>query len=184
VETLYHASINATDILANGFSAEVPSDGGLGGSQSDKSGAKAVSFTPDLYTAKEIARSLKEAVAIMHGTFTGTMLMREIQADPDATTILSAWKKNTGTEAQDLSDEVNVFILYSIYLKHSRNRFDPLYFGNKRRMAEAFKSADPKKVGVVVASVDMTNPDILYLPGENELRVPPRAVVSVDKVIR
>lgn len=181
-ETLYHASISATDILANGFAAEPPLDGGLGGSQSALNG-KGISFTYDLHAAKEIARCLKEAVDIVQGRLRAPALLRMIEADGNADVIMRNWKNERA--GSDMNDPATLFYLYGwFYLRYSKERFDPIFFGNSKRMAEALMKADPKKIGVVVATVDMTNKDISFHPGELELRVPPKAVLSVDRVIR
>jgi hypothetical protein len=179
-EALYHASINAADIAKTGFAARPPLDGGLGGSQSDKAGNPAISFTYDLHAAKEIARSLKEAVEIARGQYTRAKLLRLLE-DEDAGALRQAMKEMKD-KGQD--DPEHLFMLYSYFVAYAFKRFDPRYFGNRKKMAQAFAKADPRKVGVIEARVDVTHPDIKHLSGERELRVPPSAVVRIVRVIR
>lgn len=179
-ETLYHASINARGIVQKGFAAEVPKGGGLGGSQSDKAGKPAISFTYDLHAAKEIARSLKEAVSIAKGEYTRAKLLRLLEEE-DKNALRKALQV-IGDKGQD--DPTHLFLIYSYFVGFATKRFDPRYFGDRRRMAEAFAKADPRAVGVVEAVVNAKHPDVLHLPGERELRVPPKAVLRVTKLIR
>lgn len=73
VEIMYHASVSATQLKEKGFQKEFKKEAsmGLGGSNSIKRGKEyhdnAISFTYDLYIAKEIARCLKETVMIAKG---------------------------------------------------------------------------------------------------------------------
>lgn len=68
VETLYHATVNAVELFRTGFKTDYKhSVEGIGGSNLDNAGNPAVSFTSDLYVAKEVARCLKEAIMIAKG---------------------------------------------------------------------------------------------------------------------
>jgi len=47
-----------------------------------------------------------------------------------------------------------------------------------------FKALNRKDIGILVADVDMTHPDIMYFGAEREFRVPPEAVLDIKKVIQ
>ena len=75
-ETMWHASVNARDLVSSGFLREPPQDSlGLGGSQADAGGNPSTSFTYELYLAKEIARSFKEISLIAKGSVTGLQVL-------------------------------------------------------------------------------------------------------------
>jgi len=187
VETLYHASINAVDIGRNGFSEKVPNEGGLGGSQATRTGEKGISFTHDLHAAKEISRALKEAVMIMHGAYTGEQLVRHIKAERGTwDKLLNHMNSVDGERAtseflKKLDDPKMVFWLYKKYLQQSRYRFDPIFFASSTK---AFKSANLRNVGIVVAKVNMDHPSVSFHGGEKEVRAAPAAVIEIEKVIK
>lgn len=73
--------------------------------------------------------------------------------------------------------------LYLSYLLHS-GRYDPKFFGiGPKSLVQNFSRLNPRDIGYVKATVDMTNPFITYGGGEREYRVPPDAVVSVDRFV-
>ena len=78
----------------------------------------------------------------------------------------------------------SVMGLYLSYLNFS-GRYDPKFFGvgGPAGLVRMFQGLDVSNIGYVKATVDMTHPDIIYLRGEREFRVPPEAVVSVDAFI-
>lgn len=198
-ETLYHASANAKELAAKGFSKEMPERGGIGGSQSTKDfNVKGVSFTSDLYVAKEIARSLKEVIAIANGEIKWHQVERWISdagLDPvevaKNANIRSRRKPekyrekwdNWGSAKANKDDPAAVFGLYRAYMLYAstkNKRYDPLYFNVS---INTFKGLDPANVGVVKATVDMTDKKISYAPAMQEYRVPPASISSVDGFI-
>lgn len=77
VEILYHASVNARQIAANGFSAKRPEENyGLGGSSSNKEDSNSISFTYSAKFANDIARWLKEMAMIAHKKVTAAQILR------------------------------------------------------------------------------------------------------------
>lgn len=74
--------------------------------------------------------------------------------------------------------------LYLSHLNYS-GRYDPKFFGvgGPKGLVKRFKNLNPKDIGYIKATVDMTDPHISYGKGEREFRVPPEAVLSVDKFI-
>ena len=74
--------------------------------------------------------------------------------------------------------------LYLSYLNFS-GRYDPKFFGvgGPKGLVKRFKGLNPKNIGYIKASVNTAHPEITYGKGEREVRVPPEAVLSVDKFI-
>lgn len=197
VETLYHASVNAHMLVARGFDPEVPVGGGIGGTHVTQRGDEGISFTSDLYVALQIAKSLKEVIGIANGTYRYVDVLR--WAREDGVQDLARLEANaasaflTGREIPSAHRPIGVpsrarphldtpegaFALYQTYLAFSA-RYNPLYFGVQ---ISQFKGLDEAQVGVVAARVDMTDPGIDYLPAMHEYRVPPRAVLVVDRLI-
>lgn len=182
VETLYHASTNAKQLMSSGFSATMPATGGIGGSQSDNNDGKAISFTGDLYHAKEIMRALKEAVMLSQGVYSTDMLLRHIKNDPDADDILKSFRMTFGVSLPRTKEET--FDLYQTYLTLSKKRYNPVFWGHASDFVKNFEKADYSNVGIVAATVDMTNPAIKYLDAMAEYRVPPEAVIKIEKLIQ
>lgn len=94
-----------------------------------------------------------------------------------------AWTPAPLREA--FGDPVAVMGLYLSYLRYS-GRYDPKFFGvgGPSGLVRRFKGLNPKDIGYIAATVNMTDPRITYGKGEREYRVPPEAVVSVDRFIR
>ena len=178
-ETLYHATVNAENIFSKGFTTSPIKTEGIGGSTTIKSGKQGISFTADLYIAKEVARCLKEAIMIANGNINGFNIL-EWADDKDY--ILKSVKEIHGQDL-NLSDPVDSFNVYRTYLAFGK-RYDPFFFGNAENMINVFKTKSPEDVGIIAAKVNMRDPNILYLSGMLEYRVPPEAVISIEKLIR
>jgi len=77
--------------------------------------------------------------------------------------------------------------LYRAYLTvmgQSNRRYDPFVMGRNADHIRNFKRIKYRDIGVVVATIDMTNEHVTQLPGEREVRVPPVAILSVDRLIQ
>lgn len=235
VETLYHASVKAKELYRDGFSDTMPAESasaGLGGSQSLGSGkGRGISFTEDLYVAKEIARVFKEVAMIARGEVPASTVLEWVKRSPHTKKIIEWYQQNympCGRECimddrnpvrfykQVLNDEhlddvkagraeydprkstkrVPVDVgeaypspegtmgLYLSYLNFS-GRYDPKFFGvgGPRGLVKRFKGLNPRDIGFIKATVNTAHPDATYGKGEREVRVPPEAVLSVDKFI-
>lgn len=184
VEILYHASVNATQLAKEGFRKNInQSVEGLGGANTDKSDKPAVSFTADIYVAKEIARCFKEIIMIAKGQLDfydiDTMAMQEGISD--------TLKKYYPFYA-DEKNVVNatpkiVFDYYRYYLSSSKLRYDP-WFVDTNNIISVFKNKNVEDVGVLVCKVNMTDPNIKYLYSMEEYRVNPNNIVSIEKVLK
>lgn len=184
---------------------------GLGGSQSTKGGTRGISFTYDLKAALDIARSFKEAAMIAVGDIKASTILdwgvRETELEDfvmhlknrleksgykQRVTIErdgSRWVVREDDEAGNLTEKgvdqifktpEAVFEVYDAYLWSHPTRLNPVHM-NRRNLINYLKTSDPKDIGVVAASVDMTNPDIATHGGEREYRVPPSAVIEVTR---
>ena len=179
-EILYHASINADKIFENGFSTSPAKIEGLGGSTSTKThGKHGISFTADLYIAKEIARCLKEAIMIANNEINGFDIL---EWSDDKNKLLESTKSIYGSNL-DLTEPVDSFKLYTVYLSYSK-RYDPVFFGDHENMINTFKQKSPQDVGIIAAKINMKDPNILYLQSMLEYRVPTESVISIEKLIK
>lgn len=179
IETLYHATANIDRILANGFTSDPVKTEGLGGSTSLKAGGNGVSFTSDLYVAKEIARCFKELIMIATGELTGPQLLNWMD-DELKNLVLRGSREIHGTKSIDTPEDV--VNIYKVYLAHSK-RYDPLFMPNAQNLVSIFGSRQKENVGIIQAQIDMNNPNITYFSGMHEYRVPPEAVLSIDGAI-
>ena len=189
VEVLYHASVVAKDLARSGFSLAMPSESssaGLGGSQSAGGGVRGISFTEDQYVAKEIARVFKEVALIARGEVTWSTVLDWVSRGGRQQRVVEWYVHNYGPlpVGEARRDPVQVMGLYLSYLALS-DRYDPKFFGvgGPAGLVRRFQKLDPRGIGYIVARVDMSNPNITYGRGEREVRVPPEAILSVDKFI-
>ena len=177
VEPLYHTSIKAKQLYQKGFSDQPQQTAGLGGA------TEGISFTSDLYVAKEIMRALKEAIMIAKGQVKWHEIMDWARREGIKHELEKYFRPELRDPQFDKRDPENAMRLYKAYLHFSEfqgGRYNPLFFMENLDM---FRRANPRDVGVIVADVDMTDPDIKYLSAEHEYRVPPRAVQEITKLI-
>lgn len=81
------------------------------------------------------------------------------------------------------SDPVTAMGLYLSYLNFS-GRYDPKFFGvGAKGLVARFRGLNPKNIGYITATINMADPHITYGKGEREFRVPPEAILSVDRFI-
>lgn len=206
LEKLYHASVNARKLFQQGFEKAVPEQEGLGGSQSVGGGGKGTSFTYDLYVAKEISRTLKELTMIARGEvgakevldwamrarvldkvwadfsdYEGS-LIRPYTGEVSGKRIRFRDSKGHPADVRQVFDTpVKVAALYKRFLQNMRHqRYDP-YIMHIGKVVKKLSTVNPKDIGVVVATVNMAHPGVTHLGSEREIRVPPEAIVSVDK---
>jgi len=184
VETLYHASTNAKEIFENGFRKNVTAQEieGIGGHNRDKAGNFAISFTADLYIAKEIARCLKEAILIAQGKIDiydlKTLAMQAGVAD----TIDLNWPIYSEEKNLERLTINQIFDYYRYYLAYS-DRYDPVFFDSSNLM-NVFKNKTVENVGILVCKVNMKDPNIKYLESMEEYRVAPESVISIENLLR
>jgi hypothetical protein len=183
VETLYHASIDAKPIYRRkAFDTKVPEAKGLGGSQGDRRGRPAISFTSDLYVAKEIARALKESIMIARGEVKAADILDWSRRHGIYDDVDRNFKTTYGP--LDPKKPVHTMDLYRIYLTFHKTRYNPVFFGDMEKLLRTLKTHKVSDVGVLACRINMRDKDIAYLASMHEYRVPPTAVVSVDKLIR
>jgi hypothetical protein len=213
VETLYHASANARKLYSTGFSSSVPDEAlgmGLGGSQEDKSGGRAISMTYDQKAAFGIARVYKELALVYKGGVKPAQILDWVRREGNPKGFLSfldtEWRDyalifsfeggkwhlfepDPVERTRRYRDPDKVFStprdrvkLYKAYLSTTTSRFNP-FFLHIRRTAE-YLAKRPGDIGVLAVEVDMTHPSISYHPGEKEYRIPPEAVIRIKKFLR
>jgi hypothetical protein len=207
-EQVFHASIKARQLFQQGFAQEVPDQEGLGGSQTAGGHIKGTSFTYDLRVAKEISRTLKEMTMIAQGKISAREILDWIKRSRLAERVVEDFNHLDGSSIRPykLGFEDGAWILQdrrgkrvapdqafdtplkrAVLFKHflrisgqADKRYDPLVM-HLHRVVPILAKANLQDIGVVVATVDMTHPHITHIPGERELRIPPEAIISVDK---
>lgn len=189
VEVLYHASVAAKTLYSKGFDAKHPGAAeGLGGTTLDAAGQPAISFTSDLYVAKEIARVLKESVLISQGKVKWHQVLDWAQRDGTADRVLDMTHSVHVREDQVKKDNpAHVLYLFWSYLAVGEGlgkRYNPQFMIGAPTAVRAFAKRNVSDIGVLSARVDMTDPAIKYLPGEREYRVPPSAVLGMVRLIK
>ena len=189
VETLYHASVDAKPLLRSGFNPQGKGGMGLGGSTDTNSGKPAISFTYDFYIAKEIARSLKEAALIAQGkVLPDTVLEWADKAGVKDKVIETARSLYFGKAVWEnprkrIEQAMAYWYAYLAYAGRAGKRYNPVFWDNPSGLVKKLKSINYRNIGVLVADVNMNNPDITYVPAEREYRVPVSAIVDLKKVI-
>lgn len=165
VEVLYHASLKAGELAERGFKPIDQAEGdrlGLGGAQTIGNDFKkrGISFTWDLYVAKEIMRSFKEAVLIAKGQV-------KVQQVKDWAEREGIWDRTWDYTSRDYSfkdDERDnrerwtgaphqVFDLYKTYLTFSKKRYNPLYWGADKKFVDRLAEIDYSGIGVIQADI-------------------------------
>lgn len=196
IETLYHATPFMKEILSGGFKTKKEAGiEALGGDTQD-----AISFTSDLQIAKEIVRSLIEAINIAHGKFNIGHIIKLAKSEGINTKKFEDWistmqwrsmkqqvrtgkKKGLYTPSElepSRYDDIKyvTFELYKEYLAKSDLRYNPLFFGID---INNFAKMDVNNVGVLACQVQMDTV-IRYLHGMEEYRVPINGILSTRQV--
>jgi hypothetical protein len=76
----------------------------------------------------------------------------------------------------------SVYQLYVAYALSNPFRDNPVSMDDDALLERLDReNVDPRDIGVIVAEIDMTDPDISYKPGEREYRVPPRSIKKIVK---
>ena len=169
VEVLYHASVDVCKLYRDGFdpegAAEQKGIGQMGGVLAR------TSFTADEYIAAEIARTLLEAHLIAIGEVDGEEMLQHAAEDgvleQTAEHHWSSWRSRLDAA----STPEDVFKFYTAYLAFAESagtRYNPLF-----SMVDAvdFEDVDANAIGYLACEVDMSDPDIEYLPSMFEYRV-------------
>ena len=173
VETLYHASIYASDIVAHGFASEKPIErGGLGnlGDQQE------ISFTHSIHIAHDIMRAFKELWMIVHGLLTRKQIASWMQAENIDLKHASKFYMRSDEPVDTVAQTIR---LYRSYLALSKIRTDPVFIQPERLIPE-LENIDIKSIGIVACEVRLTDEDE-YRHGEAEFRVPASQVVGSCK---
>jgi len=181
-ETLYHTTVNAKTLLKTGFTTKFDQlkTEGIGGSNLDKNGNPSISFTSDIFVAKEILRCLKEAIMIAKGQLDFYEIKTWALQEGLDETISNHFVDFPEDKQSWTPDET--FSYYRYYLALSKLRYDPL-FVNTGDIMKTLSTKQPEDVGILVCTINMTDPAISYFQSMEEYRVPPGSVISIDKVL-
>lgn len=205
-EVLYHATAFADEIAGEGFRPTKPSPSeryGIG-SYGDESTTSAIgthiSFTHDIHNARQIMRAMRELVMIANGQIRKHHILRWMAdegmdlghaatqvsgvAQQKAKVAGSDFEYSTGRPDIEKTPDTPEFTaeLYKYWLYLNKiGRMNPV-FANIDKAVRALKGRKPEDVGIIKALVNMEDPTIEYVAAEQEWRVPPSAVLNVERV--
>lgn len=173
VETLYHASIFATEIVRDGFMDEKPDERrGVG-----NYGAQAtISFTHDRRIAYDIVRVFREMWMIVHGQLTRRHLLSWMQTEGIDPKKAASYFTRSGEPADT---PAQIIRLYRGYLGLTQLRANPM-FVNMDELIPALQQRDLKDIGIVSCEVRLDGKEE-YMHGEAEFRVPASRIVGPVK---
>ncbi len=174
VEILYHATAFKTEILKEGFQSEAPMNRrGLGvyGKQ------YGISFTYDLYVAKEISRCLKEALLIVEGKLSYHQVLDWFSRDK--LNVQDAIDRVKREKAHATQVERTLY-LYNYYLWINQHRYNPV-FTYVENLANLFKTRRKEDIGVLRCHVKTEK--IEHKPAEREIIAPASSVIKIENFI-
>ncbi len=204
VETLWHVTTNAPAVAATGLKARQQLEqegvewGGIGGSnQLGEAASGAISFTG----SREWAEAIRDFYLDSMELFTGGATVRDTQQyaslfglESGSQNEFETWKyvlellqgnQKTTTDWSDPDAEVASRDLWAIWKTihyaacSIQKKFCMAVLGTPdNKLAKILTSGDESRIGIVEATIDMTNPSIIYLRGEEEFRVPAEAIVD------
>lgn len=172
VEVLYHATLYASQIAADGFSAEKPDDRKGLGNFGDQS---LISFTHKLKIAHDIMRGLRDIWMIVHGQITRKTILGWISAEGLDLNRISGLYMSSRLPVESIEQVIS---LYRGYIGYTKLRADPC-FVSPQELIPLMQNADYSDIGIVSCPVQVK--DAQYLHGESEFRVPASAVVGPIK---
>jgi len=181
VEVLYHASVVAGPLCAEGFDPGGPKGqrgiGQMGGV------LPTVSFTADEEIAAEIARCLVEAVLISRGEIDVQELLEHVRGDGVLQQVQDYHRGSWGQELAPEAEPEEVFRFYTAYLAFAEGagvRYNPVF---SMAEAEHFVDVDLAGVGYLAAEVDMEGVEE-YLPSMLEYRVRPDHILRCVRWVK
>lgn len=173
VETLYHATMYATEIVRNGFSAEKPEGRQGVGNFGEQS---LISFTHDLRIAHDIMRTLRDLWMIVHGEITRRDVFKWMHVEQiDPKQAASYFMRSD----EPLDSVPQIIRLYRAYLGLSKLRTDPVLVSPEQLIPQ-LRERSIKDIGIVACEVRLSG-DEHYLHGEAEFRVPASQIVGPVK---
>jgi hypothetical protein len=195
VETLYHATAFASEIVRDGFKAEKPQGRRGLGNYGEQNG---ISFTHDYKIAQDLCRALREVWMIQHGQLSAKTILGWFKAEKidqkyeniAGTVGIGVEEPNEDSRFQsryrlkqlhELKSKEETAKLYKVYLALSEIRTDPMFTYIEETL-ELMKDRDIKDIGILACVVKLEEKDE-YLFGESEFRLPPNRVQSIKRII-
>jgi len=186
VETLYHASVNAKQLARTGFQKHRPAGlVGLGGSTSPHGtlSKRGISFTYDLYVAKEIARVFKELALAARGKLRASTVLDWARREGIYDKVLQ-YHVDAPRAREHLEGPLGAVKTLMAYYAANPRRYDPGFLTRAQELVNRLKKLNPRNIGVVAAKVDMRGVAVGdYVFNEREYRVYPENIVKIVRVI-
>lgn len=174
IETLYHATVYAKSIAKKGFSKNPSRNKSRIGLGWLGSGNSKISMTSNFGIARDASRAFKEMAMV-------------IQNKVKWQTIHDWFKKEKIEKDLDHfgypfppENLKHVIELYRYYLSVTKLRNNPVFaIIDDNKFIKNYSKINIKDIGILKVDIDMTNPDIEYIKGEYEYRVPVEAVLKI-----
>lgn len=182
IEEVYHASINAKDIYENGFDIKGKHGGGLGtGNQ-----PREISFTLDLYVAKEISKSLKICWLIANNQYKWRDFINylEDKRDPKFSVkhILHQLWENGSLDENHKPNGIAGFLEAYTKSFYFVQGYNPGYaFLDYNKFEEMLKSIPYNNIGIVKCNIKTEGKS--FKTSEMEIKVYPEDVIEVTEFI-
>lgn len=170
VETLYHATLYAPEIVRDGFSAEKPKGRRGLGNFGDQS---LISFTHDIRIAYDIARGLRDLWMIVHGQLSRRQILGWMAAEGIDPKKAAYYFVQRG---EPLDAVEQVIRLYRGYIGLTKLRADPVFI-SPEDLVPLLRDREFEDIGIVSADVRLDGKEA-YMHGEAEFRLPASSVVG------
>lgn len=178
VEIAYHASISAKKIYENGFDPISKTKGGIGGANV-KNG---ISFTFDLYHAKEIARCLKICWMIANDKMKWPALYRYMKDSPysegyDIESVMDGFHRSWGKDKHPSESKETMLRIFSKFLWLSE-MYNPVFFGiDYKDFIEILQTVFYSDIGVLKCEINTEKGE--FIPSMAEIRITPENVREI-----
>jgi hypothetical protein len=186
IETLYHVSLFANAIAAEGFLKETPKTGDRYGLGAFGDSPK-ISFTSELRVATEISRYFKESWSIIHGHYRWPQIIAMLRKDAHGLDINALIKATSYSISHDVdtTHPIDVYYVYDRALSSDKLKFrsNPLVIYKERFITVLQKLETDKGIGIVEAQVNMNHDSVEFVSSLSEVRAAPDAVVKIVRKI-
>ena len=179
VETLYHTSLYASEIAEKGFEPSTPKDRvGLGRAEEN-----VISFTHDLYTAKEIRRCFIEMWMIANGELKFNQILDWAKRDGhyDRTDVKTR-KEYIRHTNDPIADTARLYQFYIYFRDPEMIRTNPVIM-NLESTVQKLIGHPKESIGILACEVRLNQKEIYRSTVEKEFRVPPSQVISIKRIL-
>lgn len=182
IEEAYHASINAREIYENGFDIKGKHGGGLGTGNKERE----ISFTLDLYVAKEIAKNLKVCWLISNNQYTWRDFINFLEKNRKKEFSVKEILHNLWNNGILNKEHKPIDIAHFIHAYTSSfwfvDSYNPVFgFVDYNKFEESLKSISYKDIGIVKCNIKTAENS--FKTSEMEIKILPEDVLEITQFI-